>query len=441
MAFKVVLFTANDIRSFYDLGLTEEDLVNFCSDMAPSNSVTITSSGVYLDFTSATEAAEYMASKHNSPTYRFVPEHNGIELYFAQKPQDELRTQLVQSGWAWSKNKKCWYAMKSVHSLAFVRKLCNVDNGLNSSTEMHDYEVARMALDEGKRQEYIAMIKPSFSSWEWRDEYDDYSLYHLENIYSAHLKKPHYSPHQKRLKADLLANVPEKVLTHFNYSAQSAAKITLEEAKKLKLLGEEYQALAKRLTKHIELGVQQQFNAIYKEISIFEENFKTQYSGDGYSKNKCFQCGREYIGGSDICPDCFSILGLDDILKKIDSKRSSFWKNLSVSRDWHFVGVARNFTMGTNVSELDGSDRLSEIDLPTKKTFRGFDTSVLHKIQIHYHKVARRLLQKYSKEQILGDEQTFSVLVVCLKLSNNGPLANDYIAEYCLRQLQLDKTI
>ena len=90
--------------------------------------------------------------------------------------------------------------------------------------------------------------------------------------------------------------------------------------------------------------------------------------------------------------------------------------------------------MGNVTTELDRLDCLSEIELPTKNTFRGFDTSILHKIQLHYHKVAARLLKKYSKEQILSNEQTFSVLIVCLKLANSGQLANEYIEEYCLKQ-------
>lgn len=57
-------------------------------------------------------------------TYKFVPEHNGIELYFDDKPSICLCEELKDNGWRWHRTKKCWYTKRNPASEAFAKKQC-----------------------------------------------------------------------------------------------------------------------------------------------------------------------------------------------------------------------------------------------------------------------------------------------------------------------------
>ena len=57
-------------------------------------------------------------------TYQFVPEHNGIEIYFDVKPSDEVLEELRGNGWRWHRVKECWFTKKSAEAEALAQKLC-----------------------------------------------------------------------------------------------------------------------------------------------------------------------------------------------------------------------------------------------------------------------------------------------------------------------------
>jgi hypothetical protein len=39
----------------------------------------------------------------------FNPAKNGIELYFAEKPDETVRAELKSAGWRWGFHSGCWY--------------------------------------------------------------------------------------------------------------------------------------------------------------------------------------------------------------------------------------------------------------------------------------------------------------------------------------------
>lgn len=53
-------------------------------------------------------------------------EKQGIELYFTEKPDEQIRETLKAAGYRWHNVKKCWYAKESAETLAAAEKLVTV---------------------------------------------------------------------------------------------------------------------------------------------------------------------------------------------------------------------------------------------------------------------------------------------------------------------------
>lgn len=53
-------------------------------------------------------------------------EKNGVEIYFTEKPSEEVRDNLKLNGFRWSKYNKCWYAKQNKDTLNFANSLKNV---------------------------------------------------------------------------------------------------------------------------------------------------------------------------------------------------------------------------------------------------------------------------------------------------------------------------
>ena len=60
-------------------------------------------------------------------TYKLVPELNGIEIYFDQKPDDEVCAELKDNGWRWHFAKRCWYTRLTESAESYAKRLCSSD--------------------------------------------------------------------------------------------------------------------------------------------------------------------------------------------------------------------------------------------------------------------------------------------------------------------------
>lgn len=61
-------------------------------------------------------------------TYTLNEDKNGIEVKFSDKPSEEVRQELKENGFRWSKYQKIWYAKQSPERIDFVNKLCNISD-------------------------------------------------------------------------------------------------------------------------------------------------------------------------------------------------------------------------------------------------------------------------------------------------------------------------
>ena len=57
--------------------------------------------------------------------YKLVPELDGIEIYFDEKPSADIRSKLVANRWRWNGVKGCWYTKQSQQAEKLAKELCN----------------------------------------------------------------------------------------------------------------------------------------------------------------------------------------------------------------------------------------------------------------------------------------------------------------------------
>jgi hypothetical protein len=107
-------------------------------------------------------------------------ELNGIELYFAAKPDQEVLTNLKSNSFRWSSSKKCWYSRQSEKSLQIANNLTgSIVNVLNEevkttskniislweSTQWTELEVSQAQKDQDNKliaKEMKAHVKSRF---------------------------------------------------------------------------------------------------------------------------------------------------------------------------------------------------------------------------------------------------------------------------------------
>lgn len=56
--------------------------------------------------------------------YKINIQLDGIEIYFDEKPTDDVLQRLRDNRWRWHRGKHCWYSRISEESLQFANELC-----------------------------------------------------------------------------------------------------------------------------------------------------------------------------------------------------------------------------------------------------------------------------------------------------------------------------
>lgn len=77
-------------------------------------------------------------------------EKNGVELYFNEKPGEDVRNNLKANGFRWSKYNKCWYAKQNEDTLNFT-------NSLTNTTEEEIKQVSEEYKEEKEKELLIKL--------------------------------------------------------------------------------------------------------------------------------------------------------------------------------------------------------------------------------------------------------------------------------------------
>ena len=94
-------------------------------------------------------------------TYQFVPEHNGIEIYFDVKPSEDVLEELRSNGWRWHRVKQCWFSKKNSETEKFAKTLCNESPGSKFQNKKESYPIE---VEETASFNYINSDQSIFSS-------------------------------------------------------------------------------------------------------------------------------------------------------------------------------------------------------------------------------------------------------------------------------------
>ncbi|MGM1044859.1 MAG: hypothetical protein ACQEXX_01795 [Bacillota bacterium] len=99
------------------------------------------------------EAINSDNKENNSVTVKLNEEMNGIELYFSDKPSEEIREQLKANGFRWSK-RGFWYAKQTEKTLAYV-KILEATETTTASNEAAQEPVTYPEIDIDDLDKYI----------------------------------------------------------------------------------------------------------------------------------------------------------------------------------------------------------------------------------------------------------------------------------------------
>ena len=120
-------------------------------------------------------------------TYTINKELNGIEVYFSDKPKQDIIATLKANGWRWHNVKKCWYNrnnetnLKTAESIIRgkeIKAAAQSNNTVKYSIQVSDY----ISLDEFKLKltEYYGNPNKNYS----QTDIDKYVNYTLTNYYN-----------------------------------------------------------------------------------------------------------------------------------------------------------------------------------------------------------------------------------------------------------------
>jgi hypothetical protein len=79
-----------------------------------------------------------------SVSYQLNDEKQGVEIYFNDKPSEDVRNQMKALGFRWGKFKKCWYAKQSKETIALAEQLA----GEQTTNEPIEYSYPEIEIDD-----------------------------------------------------------------------------------------------------------------------------------------------------------------------------------------------------------------------------------------------------------------------------------------------------
>lgn len=145
---------------------------------------------------------------------KFNEEKSGIELYFNEKPSEEIRSQLKLNGYRWAKFNKCWYVKDSAQARKFLQQLGLLNNEGQQENSIIDTTTLK-EVEQTKQPEIIineALAKRSKENMSFSDykegsatqEYNQVVAEISEKINQA--KEEVKDDTDKQIKLDYLLN-------------------------------------------------------------------------------------------------------------------------------------------------------------------------------------------------------------------------------------------
>jgi hypothetical protein len=109
-------------------------------------------------------------------TYQLNDEKQGVEIYFNDKPSEEVRNQMKALGYRWGKFKKCWYAKQSEETIALAKQLTG-EQATNETVQENTFTYPEIEIDDNDNYTIPQNIQDAEHDGHWlfRSEKKDHN--------------------------------------------------------------------------------------------------------------------------------------------------------------------------------------------------------------------------------------------------------------------------
>ncbi|MEI2465021.1 hypothetical protein [Niallia taxi] len=118
--------------------------------------------------------------------YQLNNELNGVEIYFNDKPSEEVREQLKSNRFRWSRNNKCWYAKQSDNTITLAKRLTESQEEKTitevSYPEIEINDIESYTIDQSLQD------REHDSGWIFRSSKRDHSK-EVQDLFSSYTDK------------------------------------------------------------------------------------------------------------------------------------------------------------------------------------------------------------------------------------------------------------
>lgn len=137
--------------------------------------------------------------------YALNQDHNGIELYFSEKPNSSVINALKESGWRWHNGKKCWYNRQTAETLKQAEAITN-----EKTMKM---EAARPEAKQPQANEFGVKIGDLFyASWGYEQtNIDFFQVIALKGSKSVLIREVYPNKKTEKAVSDMSRNISFEV--------------------------------------------------------------------------------------------------------------------------------------------------------------------------------------------------------------------------------------
>ena len=130
------------LKLFCETKEEQENYVRSTMKADPSEFIELLEKYHFEDVTEETVQTETTPEQIDTGiSYKLNSDKNGVEIYFASIPSEEIRTQLKVNGFKWSRFAKCWYAKQNENTIALAEQLSSGNIQAIEVTEQTEIEL------------------------------------------------------------------------------------------------------------------------------------------------------------------------------------------------------------------------------------------------------------------------------------------------------------
>ena len=120
--------------------------------------------------------------------YKLVPELDGIEIYFDEKPSADIRSKLVGNRWRWNGLKGCWYTKYSKQAEKLAKELCGKESNEFISKPAPSIKVGNSVSFEQKSNVFTTKIyiKKEGTTYTWSSTNNQIACADCNKFFSIH---------------------------------------------------------------------------------------------------------------------------------------------------------------------------------------------------------------------------------------------------------------